>query len=257
MRYSSSNENINRKVITSVSLLILCVFIFLGLNYKSTGVFSINKRKLPIYCVNTDEKKIAISFDSSWGSNNTIEILNILDRYDVKATFFLLGKWVDEFPEETKEIYKRGHEIGNHSDKHPNMTKVSNERMIEEISITDAKIANLTGFKTKLFRCPDGAYNDAVIDTAELTNHKCIQWDVDSIDWKEEGIDLEYNRVINKVKPGSIILFHNSAKYTPENLPRIIEKLKKDGYEFVKISDHIYKDKYYIDNNGKQTLIKD
>ncbi|MCY6356418.1 polysaccharide deacetylase family sporulation protein PdaB [Clostridium sp. ZS2-4] len=233
--------------------LIIVGLIAAMINYGSIGVFTKGK-KLPIYCVDTNEKKIAISFDASWGANNTIKILDILDKYDVKATFFLVGRWVDEFPEETKEIYKRGHEIGNHSNSHPDMTTLSDDRIVKEIAATDAKLMQLIGTDTKLFRFPSGSYDDRSIQAIENTNHRCIQWDVDSIDWKEQGAEKEYGRVMKKVKNGSIVLFHNAAKYTPENLPKIIEKLKSEGYQFVKISDLIYKENYHIEHTGKQIL---
>lgn len=231
---------------------ILLITTFLGM--RTFSVFSKEKAKLPIYCVDTKEKKVAISFDSTWGVNNTIQILDILDKYNVKATFFLLGIWIDKYPEETKAIHKRGHEIGNHSNSHPDMLHISSEKIVQEIAIVDAKLIKLIETDTKLFRFPSGAYNSNSVAAAEKTNHYCIQWDVDSIDWKEQGADIEYNRVIKKVNPGSIILFHNGAKYTPETLERVIKELKSKGYEFVKVSDLIYKDNYYIDNTGKQKL---
>ncbi|EET84140.1 polysaccharide deacetylase [Clostridium carboxidivorans P7] len=138
-----------------------------------------------------------------------------------------MGGWIDQYPEKVKSIYEKGHEIGNHSDRHPDMTKISRDKIIEEIDINDSKIRKLTGEGTKLFRCPEGSYNNLVVQTVKDTNHYCIQWDVDSIDWKEEGANLEYERVVKKVKNGSIILFHNNAKYTPDNLPKVIENLKK------------------------------
>ncbi|SHH78804.1 polysaccharide deacetylase family sporulation protein PdaB [Clostridium grantii] len=242
----------SRSTIYIALSVILILLLSISLNLKTKGVFFNTNKKLPIYCVDTEEKKVAISFDASWGANNTVKILDILDKYDVKATFFLLGRWVDQFPEETKEIYNRGHEIGNHSDTHPDMVGVPKTNIVKEINITDSKIENLTGEKTSLFRCPSGSYNNSVVEAVESTNHYCIQWDVDSIDWKEQGADLEFNRVMKKVKPGSIVLFHNAAIYTPENLPRIIEELKAQGYEFVTISDLIYKEEYYIDYSGKQ-----
>lgn len=239
-------------VMLVMALAIIGIIGFLG-NYITQGVF-VNEKELPIYSVGTKDKKIAISFDASWGANNTVKILDILDKYNIKATFFLVGRWVDEFPKETKEIYKRGHEIGNHSNTHPDMTKLSDGKIVQEISATDAKLMNLIGTDTKLFRFPEGSYSDRSVKVVKNTNHYCIQWDVDSIDWKEQGADLEYNRVIKKVQPGSIVLFHNAAKYTPENLPKIIEKLKSEGYEFVRISDLIYKDNFHLDHTGKQIL---
>lgn len=241
----------NKSWIAFILIGIVCVFAVF-INYNKTVFLSLN-RKIPIYCVDTGEKKdIAISFDASWGADNTIKILDTLDKYHIKATFFLVGIWVDHYPDMVKEISKRGNEIGNHSNKHPDMTKVSKDRMLQEISVNDAKIAAITGTIPKLFRCPGGAYNNSVIEAVESTGHYCIQWDVDSIDWKGQGADLEYNRIIKKTKPGSIILCHNDAKYTPNNLPRIIEKLQSEGYNFVKISDLIYKDNYTIDHAGKQ-----
>jgi len=240
------------------NLLLFCV-IFIGIstiigvyNWKTKGAFLSEQRKLPIYNVDTKEKKIAISFDASWGDDKTDEILKILDKYNAKATFFVVGAWVDQYPDKLKTIYEKGHEIGNHSNKHPMMPTISKEDMIKEIDITDAKIMAITGKDTTLFRCPSGEYNNLVIETVANTNHYCIQWDVDSIDWKEQGADIEYNRIIKKTKPGSILLFHNNAKYTPENLPKILQYLKNQGYQFVKVSDLIYKNNYYIDAAGKQ-----
>jgi polysaccharide deacetylase family sporulation protein PdaB len=241
-----------KKIILSFCLLFISALISIIINYKNTGVFLNVKKRLPIYCVDVKDKKLAMSFNASWGKDNTIKILNILDKYDVKATFFLVGGWIDEHENEVKEIYKRGHEIGNHSNMHPDMTKISKDKIKQEIYITDAKIRKITGKSSKVFRCPEGAYNNLVVDTVEEMGNYCIQWDVDSIDWKEEDVSKEYHRVIDKAKPGSIILFHTYAKNTPENLPKIIEKLQNKGYKFVKVGDLIYKDNYKIDHLGKQ-----
>lgn len=242
-----------RKIAWALLLLVICSLASIYLSFRSTGAIVTMNRKLPVYRVKTEEKKVSITFDVSWGDNDyTKEILNILDKYNVKATFFVVGGWTDSHQEEVKLIKEKGHEIGNHSDMHPDFTRISNAKMIKEINTADAKLLKITGQDTKLFRCPEGSYNDEVIETVENTNHMCIQWDVDSIDWKEEGLDIEYNRVINKVKPGSIILFHNTAKYTPQNLGRILEKLKSQGYTFVIVSNLVYKDNYYINYSGEQ-----
>ena len=247
---------ISKKLISSICI-IITMLIIISSFLLSKFVISVNqveKNYLPIYSVETNEKKVAITFDSTWGINNTNEILNILDKEGIKATFFLLGKWVDEFPEEAKEIYKRGNEIGNHSDSHPSMSNISVERLIKEITLGDEKLKKLTGRSTKLFRFPSGEYNKNLVQVVEGTKHIAIQWDVDSIDWKEQGAEIEFNRVIKNVKPGSIILFHNGTKYTTETLPKIIEKLKKEGYSFVTVSELIYKENYSIDNRGVQKL---
>lgn len=241
-----------KKVSLALLLLFSAMVMSVLFNFGEAPVFFKINRKLPIYCVDKKEKVAALTFDENWGNDNTKKILDILNKYKIKGTFFVLGKWADEFPDVVKEIHNSGNEIGNHSNMHPDMTRASQERIKNEIAETDAKIMKLTGNTTNLFRCPGGEYNDLVVQTVENTGHFCIQWDVDSIDWREDGAQVEYNRVINKTKPGSIILFHNNAKYTPENLPKIIEKLQGEGYKFVKISDLIYKHDYHIEDDGRQ-----
>ncbi|AVP53933.1 polysaccharide deacetylase family sporulation protein PdaB [Clostridium tetani] len=239
-----------KKVITSMLLLVISAVF--SIYFANKSVFFISEKKLPIYSVDTKEKKAAITFDVNWGDDNTKAILETLDEYEIKATFFLIGNWIDDYPEQAKEIYKRGHEIGNHSNAHPDMAKIPIEKIKKDINIADGKIFNLIGGNSKLFRFPSGSYNDNAVKTVEEMGYYCIQWDVDSIDWKEEGEEEEYSRVMKKTKPGSIILFHSDSKYTPKTLPRIIKDLKEKGYEFVKIGELIYKEDYNLDANGRQ-----
>jgi len=169
-----------------------------------------------------------------------------------------MGKWV-VYPDEgnldkLKEIQKRGHEIGNHSYAHADFQRINTEKMIKEIKDTEETIYKVTGLKTKLFRFPSGSYNESGVKVAESLGYITIQWDVDSVDWKAFGLEREYNRVIKNVKPGSIVLFHNDGKYTPQNLERLIPELKAQGYKLVPIGELIYKDNYYIDNEGVQRL---
>lgn len=230
----------------------LAIIAFLLLNHGDKTTILSGNKNLPIYSVEMQSKDVAITFDTSWGYDNTTKILDVLDKENVKATFFVIGRWADEFPDMTKEIAKRGHEIGNHSDKHSDFTRISKDQIINEVAAADAKILALTGTRPTLFRFPEGTYNDSSVALVEQTNHKCIQWNVDSIDWKNEGSDIEYNRVMKKISPGSIILFHNSGKYTPQTLARVIDKLKSEGYSFVKVSELIYKENYTVNSEGKQ-----
>ena len=211
---------------------------------------------IPIYCVETEEKKVAISFDAAWGDSYTDGILETLDKYNVKSTFFLVGFWVDRYPEMVKKIDAKGHDIGNHSSTHPHMSKLSSEQIAEELNKTGEKIYNLTGKKPYLFRPPFGDYNNTLIKTAKECEYYTIQWDVDSLDWKELGVEPVVDRVTRNVKNGSIVLFHNNAKYILEFLPLVIEKLQKEGYEIVPISEIIMKDNYYIDHTGKQKKLE-
>lgn len=241
-------------------LTIITLIVLISLSYSVIRaeknileVFSYRK-ELPIYSVDTEEKKIALTFDAAWGSDYTLGILEILDRYKVKGTFFLVGFWVDKYPEYVKEIYNRGHDIGNHSTNHPYMTKLSDEAALKELEVTSEKIKEITGEKPNLFRPPFGDYDDRIVKLCMENGYYVIQWDVDSLDWKELGVQPVVDRVTRNVQNGSIVLFHNNAKYILEYLPIIIERLQKDGYELVPLSELIYKDNFYIDNTGRQKL---
>ena len=212
-------------------------------------------RRLPIYSVQTDEKKVSITFDAAWSAEDTDEILEILEEYNAKATIFVLGTWVDSNPEAVKRFFEAGHEIANHSDTHKLFSKVSREEVIKEIEECNKKIEAITKQKVKLVRAPSGDYDNKSIEIAESMNMKMIQWSVDSLDWKKLSVEEMYARVVTKTEYGSIILFHNGVENTPEALRKILEKLKNDGYEFVTVSELIYQNNYKIDHTGKQKSI--
>ncbi|MDR1913148.1 MAG: polysaccharide deacetylase family protein [Clostridiales bacterium] len=212
------------------------------------------RRKLPIYSVETPEKKVAISFDAAWGAEDTDKLLSILNQYDVKATFFLCGYWVDKYSEQVKKIYDLGHEIGNHSKTHAHGGQLSLEQNKAEIMGCHEKVKNLLGIDMNVYRPPYGEYNNTVIQAAEELKYFPIQWDVDSHDWMNKGVDYEINRVLNNknLRNGSIILFHNDAKDTPTALPIILKGLKDKGYTIGPVSDLIYKENYKLDTAGRQ-----
>lgn len=245
-----------KKVIIEVIMLVLVIILSLAVNKRNISVSANNPAKLPIFRVNTEEKEIALTFDINWAEEEHLdEILQVLKKYDVKGTFFIMGGWVnytDDNKEKLKNIYNDGHEIGNHSYIHPNFVNITEERMNDELQKTEDIIYQTIGCNTKLFRFPSGSYNEKSLNYVLSKGYKCIQWDVDSADWKQSGADVEYNRVMKNVKAGSILLFHNNAKYTPENLDKIINKLTDDGYKFLIVSELIYEDDYYIDENGAQ-----
>ena len=247
-----NNITIRLLILLSISLVFL-VYISVKTTGNIVQVFAPTK-ELPIYSVETSEKKIAISFDAAWGNEYTSFILDTLDKYNLKSTFFLVGFWVDDYPEDVKEIGKRGHDIGNHSTTHPNMSQLSKAQIIEELTTTGDKIEKLTSIKPDLFRPPFGDYNNLLIETCKEENYYPIQWDVDSLDWKELGAQSVVDRVTRNVRNGSIVLFHNNAKDIREYLPLVIEKLQSQGYEIVPISELIYRDNYITDNTGRQIL---
>ncbi|SKC43225.1 polysaccharide deacetylase family sporulation protein PdaB [Maledivibacter halophilus] len=235
-------------------IIVLSIVFFNDISYKVMETIAPNKL-IPIYSVETEEKKVAISFDAAWGDRYTDGILDTLDKYNVKSTFFLVGFWVDRYPDMVKKINEKGHDVGNHSSTHPHMSKLSKEQIVKELNQTGEKIYNLTGKKPYLFRPPFGDYNNTLIETAKECGYYTIQWDVDSLDWKELGVEPVVDRITRNVKNGSIVLFHNNAKYVLEFLPLVIERLQKNGYEIVPISEIIMKDNFYIDHTGKQKKI--
>lgn len=252
---------VTKKTIIKILFLIIVIIglILVTMPYAE-AVFNVFKQnhEVPIYSVETDKKVVAITFDCAWGSDDIEELVGILDKYKIKATFFVVGTWLDKYPDKVKLLNKKGHEIANHSDNHLDMTKISEDKIKTEIENLNKKIKQLTGKDNNLFRAPYGEYNNKLIKTAKSIGQYVIQWDVDSLDWKELGVEPIVNRVINKVKNGSIILFHNDTKYSLQALPTVIEKLKARGFEFVKVSDLILKDNFYIDYQGRQhSLIKE
>lgn len=211
-----------------------------------------SKRLLPIYSVETAEKKVALTFDAAWGNEDTRTLIEILGRYNVRATFFVVGIWADKYPDSVKELFDAGHEIMSHSNTHPHMSRLSGEQIRAELAQSAEKIEKITGVRPSLFRAPYGEYNNLLIETAAELGIYVIQWDVDSHDWMNKSADYIVSRVVSRVREGSIVLFHNAAKNTPEALPRIIEALREKGFTFVGVSELIYKSGYTIDHTGRQ-----
>ncbi len=213
------------------------------------------ERKLPIYCVDTKGKKqVAITFDAAWGSEDADSIIATLDKYGVKATFFCVGDFIRKYPDLVKKLSDAGHDIANHSNKHPHVNQMTKEAIKQDIKDANAEIKKVTGKDNLLYRPPYGEYNNTVIEAATESGMYTVQWDVDSIDWKGYDAQTIVNKVVNHkhLGDGTIILLHNGAKHTAEALPQLIEGLKQKGYEIVPISQLIYKDNFSIDHEGRQ-----
>lgn len=246
--------NMNKNQFIPICLIISIIILMLSLPLAIKTNTNTSERKLPIYCVNTDEKKIAISFDAAWGNEDTRQILDILKNNDVKATFFMTGEWIEKYPEDVKAIYAEGHELGNHSMNHLQMSTLPYEECITELQEPHNMVKELTGYDMKVFRPPYGDYNNTLIDAAQSINYSTIQWDVDSLDWKDYGVESIIDTVCNHkhLGKGSIILMHNGATHTASALETLIKNLKNQGYTFVTISELIYKENYYMDHEGRQ-----
>ena len=209
------------------------------------------KRELPVYSVERSDDVIAVTFDASWGADYTPKLLDILDEYNAKCTFFLVGIWVDKYPEMVKAIVERGHEIGNHSATHPHMSQISEAKNLEELRIMSDKVENLTGVRPTLFRPPYGDYNNKVIRTARGAGYEAVQWSVDSLDWKNIS-PQDMIRRAGKVGRGDIILFHNDSQYLLDALPTLLQSYQDQGLQMVKVSDLLLTGETTIDVQGKQ-----
>jgi polysaccharide deacetylase family sporulation protein PdaB len=208
-------------------------------------------RLVPVYRVERSDKVLALTIDAAWSADKTAQILDILDRYGVKATFFLCGVWVKAYPDMVKEIAQRGHEIGNHSLTHPHMNRLSADEIRKELTTLDDEIEALTGARTKLFRAPFGEYNDTVVSTIRDMGYEVVQWNLDTVDWKEgRSPETILNAVLPKLSNGSIILSHNNGYGIETYLPKLIEQAQSEGYRFVTISELLPDGERTVDNNG-------
>ncbi len=247
--------SIKRKSIVTVLVVIALVAICMtGMaNEQVSAVFNNQSlRKVPVYGVDTNEKIVALTFDAAWGADKTQGILDILDKHGVDGTFFLVGFWIDKFPDMVKKIAESGCDIGNHSNNHLNMSTLSKEKIAEELDYVTEGVKQLTGIETKFFRPPFGYYNNTLLEVVEEKNMIGVQWTVDSLDWKGLSATEILSRVNKGVKNGTIILFHNNSDNILEALPLVIANLKNQGYKMVKISDLIYQEGYSIDSSGIQ-----
>ena len=247
-----------KRAVCGVLGLLLLAAAYMGVPRAAEKVFAVaeGERRLPIYCVQTDKPQVSVSFDAAWGADDTDELLWILKENDVKATFFLCGYWVEKYPEEVKKIAAEGHDLGNHSATHPHMSRISSEEIAQELQKCHENVKKLTGVEMELFRPPFGEYDNHVIETAEQNGYYTIQWDVDSLDWKEQGAEEEIRQVLEHkhLGNGSIILFHNDAKYTPKVLDTILKGIKEKGFEIVPISQLIHRENFEMDHEGQQIL---
>jgi polysaccharide deacetylase family sporulation protein PdaB len=238
----------------SLSFFAIILASLIALTNTGTVYFGYAKRQVPIYSVETSEKKVALTFDAAWGADKTSKIVSTLEEYGIKGTFFLVGFWVEQNADMVKLIDKAGFDIGTHSNTHPKMSTLSESQMKSELEKSMSLITNITGKTVKYFRAPFGDYNDTLLNVAGSLGLKTIQWDVDSLDWKGLSANEILSRVKASVKNGSIILCHNNSDHILEALPLVISYLKSEGYQIVKISELVYEDNYVINNNGLQKL---
>ena len=244
-----------RKHLSVLGTMLAAALILWTVNNPAIIGASATQRELPIYSVERDGKAVSLSFDAAWGNEDTGTLINILSSYGVKATFFVVGDWAEKYPDSVKALHDAGHEVMSHSSHHGHFSMMSAEEIAADLREANRKIAARTGVEPTLFRCPYGEYDDHVIQTVKSLGMTAIQWSVDSLDWKGIGADEICSRVLKRVEPGSIILFHNAAEHTPEALPRIIETLQSEGYTIVPVSELLLDGEYRIDHTGRQIAV--
>lgn len=244
-----------RTIVIAVLTAILLALSIVGvLHTGAAAIYSdVSPRKLPIYSVETDEKAVALTFDAAWGADKTLGILQTLEQKDARATFFLVGFWAEKHEDVLKKLAASNRvEIGTHSATHPYMSQLSKSKIELELSTSKALIERISERKVELFRPPYGDYSDTLLNVAKAQGLYTVQWDVDSLDWKDLSKEQIASRVIGKCGNGSIVLMHNDGKNTLEALPAIIDGLRAKGFTFKTVGEMIYRDGYTINHTGRQ-----
>lgn len=243
-----------KNIIALVVCLIFVSVTAVGVYFAATETASAAApaRKIPVYRVQTEEKVVALTFDAAWGADKTQGILDILAEYNADATFFLVGFWIEKFPETVKKIADAGLEIGNHSENHLNMSGLGSGEQNAEITSVNEAIYELTGKTPKYFRAPFGDYCNSLMTTVESLGMVGVQWSIDSLDWKGLSAAEIERRVVPNAKNGDIILMHNNSDHVLDALPLLLMGLSAKGFRFVSLDEMVHTEGYVVDNNGTQ-----
>lgn len=228
-----------KRIFATTAIVALFMAVLLAVSGQFQAFAATNPQPKAIYKIDTDKKIVALTFDISWGNKVPEPVLDILEKKNVKkATFFLSGPWTLRHAKIAKRIHTMGYEIGNHGNLHKDFSNYPNQWIREQVSISEKSIAQVTGVQTKLIRTPNGDFNARVLTCLNQMGYKVIQWNTDSLDWKNPGVQAIVQRVVNRAVPGDIILMHasDSSKQITQALPQIIDQLRAKGYEFVTVS---------------------
>lgn len=256
MFFIFNKEKISSYLVAFSTVAVLFTMSIFVNNKQALEVSSNTNENLPIYNVQTEENAVSLTMNCAWNADDIDSILDTLNKYNIKITFFIVGDWADKYPEAVKKISENGHEIGNHSNTHPHVNKLNIDKNCEEITKCSEKLKNITGKEVNLYRCPYGEYNNIVINAANSLNYYSIQWSLDTLDYTGLTGNEMWNRLDGKLKKGDIILMHNGTKHTADSLELLIKNIQSKGLEIKKVSDILYKDNYKINENGTQIQIK-
>lgn len=247
---------LNKKQIIYVVIAILAIVGVIISSGRAVTTFLVGGREIPIYSVERDDNAIALTFDCAWNDDDIDEIIKNLKDNQCTATFFVTGKWAEDYSDSLNKLARNGFEIGIHSYNHDDYTKMTSDEILADIDKCKKAIARVIGDAPIIVRVPSGAYNNRAVRTIEDNGMWCIQWSVDGIDYIDTTPDEIYNRVVSPAQAGDIILLHNGTKHTKTVLPRILKDMK-GRYKFVNVSDLIYKENFTIDHTGRQMTKED
>ena len=238
-----------------VLLIVLVVIWALALGavlfFSLTRTANAAAKQLPVYSVETEEKAVALTFNCAWDETGLDELLAILKEYDARCTFFVVGEFARRCPEAVRKIYNAGHEIGNHSMAHKDPVRMDYADLLSDINACSELLFSLTGQPVTLYRAPSGSYNDDTVAVAKALGMTAIQWDADSVDWKDKIPEEIEQRMLKKIGPGSIALFHVGKENTVAALAEILKTLKAEGYTFRTVTDLLPEGETYLDGTGR------
>ncbi len=242
----------SKKDVSLIIIMIIWIIVLISVVCATlhTSVSAVNDR-IPVYSVENNSDEIALTFNCAWDDTGLDEILTVLSDENVRCTFFFVGEFAEKYPEAVRRIYNCGHEIANHSMNHADPVNMQFEKIVSDINSCNELLCSITGCSPDLYRAPSGSYDNKTVEAAESLGMTAVQWDVDSIDWKNSSPEKITSRVTDKATSGSIVLFHLGKENTADALPDIISALSDSGYSFSTVSDMLLQGETYIDNEGR------
>lgn len=175
----------NHRLLSGLGMVLIVLLIFWAVSSPAIVGVSATQRSLPVYSVERGDKYVALSFDAAWGNEDTQTLIDILNQYGVHTTFFVVGDWVEKYPESVKALADAGNEVMNHSSSHAHFSSLSDVQIAADITACNERIASVTGVTPTLFRCPYGEYDDHVINGVKALGMTAVQWDVEHSHSKE------------------------------------------------------------------------
>lgn len=248
-------------VFSKSTLLILLIAVFISVSLVPVSM-SVSRnagqggKNLPIYSVETEEKKVALTFNCAWGDEDIDMILDTLSTYGAKCTFFIVGTWAEKYPKAVEKIKAAGHEIGSHGYDHGHYKKMTENEVKTDIEKAAEAIEKITGETCRLFRAPYGEYTDKTVTLVRDGGGEILQWNIDSLDYQGLTEKEMEGRILPRLENGAVILFHTGTENTARSLPYLLDSIKAKGYAFETVGNLLHKEPYTINHEGKQLRAK-